>query len=198
MIARRARCDISDQRDSDDSAEPIEAADPIESTEATDPAEPMLRMDPAEPIDRTEPFDATDSSESSDHSDQRERRERIGGMRSANVAPEAARPLVARLGSSPPNGASRPDQVSARRLARWLRITAPIPIAPIARRTITRNSVPVNGRPMTVSSVPPPEPLGGLRVVMSVDAWGVVAMHTCEPFCITWTPLPQTLRGTSR
>ena len=73
MRPHRAPYDISDQRERDESAEPIDANEPIEQTDSNEPAEPIERTDPAEPIDKIDPFEPIDSREFSDHSDQRER-----------------------------------------------------------------------------------------------------------------------------
>jgi len=72
MIPRRARCDIKDQRDADDRAEPIEAADPIDKTEPIEPTLPIDKTEPTLPIDKTDPLDPIDRMEFSDQSAQRE------------------------------------------------------------------------------------------------------------------------------
>jgi hypothetical protein len=69
---------MTDHRDIDDRADPIDAHEPIEKIEATDPALPTDRIEPTLPIDRIEPFDPMENNESSDHSDQRERGDLIG------------------------------------------------------------------------------------------------------------------------
>ena len=73
MRPRRARCDISDQRDREESAEPVEANEPIEQIDRNEPADPIERIDPADPIDKIDPFEPIDNSESSDQGDQRDR-----------------------------------------------------------------------------------------------------------------------------
>jgi len=44
--------DMSDQRDRDESAEPIEAKDPTENSEQALPIDPIERNDPTDPIDK--------------------------------------------------------------------------------------------------------------------------------------------------
>jgi hypothetical protein len=81
MTPPRARWDINDQRDRDESAEPIDQNEPADRTEANDatlpidsadPTLPIDSADPTLPIDRTDPFEAMLSSEPSLHSDQRD------------------------------------------------------------------------------------------------------------------------------
>ena len=72
MTAPNAWNDISDQRDWQDSAEPVLITDPTENIEA---AEPMLASDATEPtlpMDSADPCEAMDSTESVDQSDHRD------------------------------------------------------------------------------------------------------------------------------
>jgi hypothetical protein len=69
---RLDRCDISDQRDSEESTEPADSHEPIEKNDSAEPTLPMEANDPTLPMDRTEPVEAIDSTLSSDHSDHRE------------------------------------------------------------------------------------------------------------------------------
>ena len=59
-------------RDSDDSAEQVEANDPMESAEQVEPIEAIERNEPTLPIDSIDPFEPIDRKESSDHKDQRD------------------------------------------------------------------------------------------------------------------------------
>jgi hypothetical protein len=77
---RLDRCDISDQRDSEESTEPADSHEPIENIDSAEPTLPIEANDPTLPMDSTEPVDAIDSTLSCDHSDHREDwRETTGG-----------------------------------------------------------------------------------------------------------------------
>ena len=72
ITARLERCESSDHRDHDESAEPIEAKDPIDSTEPAQPTEPIDRIDPTDPIESRDPFEPIERNERSDHNDRRD------------------------------------------------------------------------------------------------------------------------------
>ncbi|MDQ1722120.1 MAG: hypothetical protein QOI26_1854 [Pseudonocardiales bacterium] len=69
---RLDRCDISDQRDSEHSAEPADSHDPTEKIDSAEPTLPTEANEPTLPMDNIEPFDPMDSRLSCDHNDQRE------------------------------------------------------------------------------------------------------------------------------
>jgi hypothetical protein len=85
---------MSDQRESDESAEPTEANDPIESSEQADPIEPIESAEPTLPIERIEPLDPIESNELSDQRDHRESRVRFD---MTPVSPRARRRASAEL-----------------------------------------------------------------------------------------------------
>jgi aspartate kinase len=72
MAPPTERCDRSDQREQDESAEPTEANDPAENSEHALPTDPIERNEPTDPIESTEPFDAIESTECSERIDQRD------------------------------------------------------------------------------------------------------------------------------
>jgi hypothetical protein len=68
-VPRTARCDANDQRDREQSAEPMLANDPNEQIEQALPTEPIESTEPTEPIDRIEPFEPMDRIECSERID---------------------------------------------------------------------------------------------------------------------------------
>jgi hypothetical protein len=61
------RCDISDQRDAEESTDSSENAEPMEKADRNEPTDPTDSADPTDPIDSTDPLDPMDRMESSDH-----------------------------------------------------------------------------------------------------------------------------------
>ena len=96
MTPRRVRCDSSDQRDIELSAEPIDANEPADRIEHAEPTEPIDRNEPTDPIDSIEPFEPIERNESSDHNAHRDRDDVVMTQaRSAMTAIAALRPLIA-------------------------------------------------------------------------------------------------------
>jgi hypothetical protein len=63
---------MSDQRERDESADPIAANDPTENIEHAEPIEPMESTDPTLPIERMDPVDPIDKNDRLDHNDRRD------------------------------------------------------------------------------------------------------------------------------
>ena len=66
------RCDMSDHRERDESAQPAEANDPTEKSEHALPIDPIESTGPTDPIESTEPFEAIERNELSERIDQRD------------------------------------------------------------------------------------------------------------------------------
>jgi hypothetical protein len=63
---------MSDQRDIELNALPIEANDPIEMIEHAEPVEPIDMNEPTDPMESTEPFEPIERNELSDQRDHRD------------------------------------------------------------------------------------------------------------------------------
>ena len=68
---------MSDQRERELSAEPIDAKEPAERIEHADPTEPIDRNEPTEPMESIDPLEPIDRNEPPDQRDQREVAERV-------------------------------------------------------------------------------------------------------------------------
>jgi hypothetical protein len=66
------RSAISDQRDCQDIADPVESAEPTDRMDPTEPTLPSDATDPMLPIESTDPREPIEHSESVDHRDRRE------------------------------------------------------------------------------------------------------------------------------
>jgi hypothetical protein len=68
---RRARQDISDQREPALRTDPTLAKEPMENADTAEPIEPIDSTDPTDPMDRIEPWDHSERIESWEPRDQR-------------------------------------------------------------------------------------------------------------------------------
>jgi hypothetical protein len=82
---------MSDQRDWQDSAEPMLITDPTENIEAAEPTLASDATEPTLPMDSADPCEAMDSTESVDQSDHRDPREVMATLWISNATPDRCR-----------------------------------------------------------------------------------------------------------
>ena len=106
-MAPTERCDMIDQRDRDESADPTEANDPTDSTEQALPIDPIERNEPTDPIESTESLDAIESTEPSDRIDHLEAGTDVFSHTAARGAPVTTVGTLAGMAEAAPQSAGR-------------------------------------------------------------------------------------------
>ena len=106
-MAPTERCDMIDQRDRDESADPTEANDPTDSTQQALPIDPIERNEPTDPIESTESLDAIESTEPSDRIDHLEAGTDVFSHTAARGAPVTTVGTLAGMAEAAPQSAGR-------------------------------------------------------------------------------------------